>query len=142
MKLTIVFITIHFLFSTTSYAQSTDETSIRQILISQEKAWNTGNIEGFMLGYWQSDSLVYVGKSGVTYGWQKTLENYKKSYPDTMAMGHLTFDLFELRPLMPGYYFVIGKWHLQRTTGNLTGHFTLLFRKIKSKWVIVADHSS
>ncbi len=127
---------------TSTFAQSADETSIRKILSNQEDAWNRGDIDEFMQGYWKSDSLSFIGKSGVTKGWQKTLDNYKKNYPDTAAMGVLNFDLLELKPLSAEYYFVIGKWHLQRTVGDLGGHFTLLFKKINGVWFIVTDHSS
>lgn len=125
-----------------SQAQSADEKSIREILSDQTKAWNKGNLEDFMAGYWESDSLLFIGKSGVNNGWQKTLENYQKGYPDTTAMGKLNFDLLELRQLSPEYFFVVGKWHLQRSIGNIGGHFSLLFNKINGKWKIVADHSS
>lgn len=124
-----------------SFAQPADEAAIRNVLRIQEAAWNSGNIENFMKGYWTSDSLLFIGKS-VTYGWQKTLDNYKKRYPDTAAMGKLLFHLLEFKPLSPGYYFVVGKWHLQRYIGNLEGYFTLLFKKIHGQWVIIADHSS
>ncbi len=102
----------------------------------------SGNIENFMKGYWQNDSLMFIGKSGVTYGWRKTLDNYKKHYPDTIAMGKLNFKLLEFKTLSPVYYFVVGKWHLQRSIGDLEGHFTLLFKKINGEWFIAADHSS
>ena len=125
-----------------SQAQSADEKSIRDILSDQTEAWNKGNLEDFMAGYWKSDSLLFIGKSGVNNGWQKTLENYQKGYPDTTAMGKLNFDLLELRQLSPEYFFVVGKWHLQRSIGNIGGHFSLLFNKINGKWKIVADHSS
>ena len=125
-----------------SQAQSADEKSIREILSDQTEAWNKGNLEDFMAGYWESDSLLFIGKSGVNNGWQKTLENYQKGYPDTTAMGKLNFDLVELRQLSPEYFFVVGKWHLQRSIGNIGGHFSLLFNKINGKWKIVADHSS
>ncbi len=138
--LIIVFIS-SFVF-TASFAQSTDETNIRKVLTDQVNAWNSSNVEDFMKGYWKNDSLLFIGKSGVTNGWQKTLDNYKKNYPDPAAMGVLSFNLLELKPLSAEYYFVIGKWHLQRTAGNLEGHFTLLFKKIKGSWFIVTDHSS
>ena len=125
-----------------SQAQSADEKSIREILSDQTEAWNKGNLEDFMAGYWKSDSLLFIGKSGVNNGWQKTLENYQKGYPDTTVMGKLNFDLLELRQLSPEYFFVVGKWHLQRSIGNIGGHFSLLFNKINGKWKIVADHSS
>ncbi|NCT92796.1 MAG: nuclear transport factor 2 family protein [Chitinophagaceae bacterium] len=123
-------------------AQSKDETAIRKILADQTNAWNRGAIPDFMKGYWVNDSLLFVGKNGPTYGYQQTLSNYLKSYPDTAAMGKLQFTLLQLRPLSSDYYFVLGKWHLTRTIGNVQGHFTLLFRKLKGNWVIVADHSS
>ncbi len=140
-KLSIIIFSCFFFF-TTGHAQSNDETAVRQILNNQEKAWNSGDITSFMAGYWKSDSLMFIGKSGVTYGWQKTLDNYKKNYPDTVAMGNLTFNLLEVKSLSPEYYFVTGKFHLQRTIGNLEGYFTLLFRKINGHWFIIKDHSS
>ena len=85
---------------------------------------------------------MFIGKSGVTYGCQNTLNNYKKGYPDTAAMGKLTFDLLEIKRLSVIYFFVVGKWHLTRRIGDIGGHFTLLFKKVKNKWVIIAEHSS
>jgi ketosteroid isomerase-like protein len=122
--------------------QSKDELAIRKLLNSQAIAWNQGDIESFMKGYWESDSLIFIGKSGITYGWNNTLSNYKKNYPDTAAMGKLAFTLLIIKKLSLEYYQVIGKWHLQRSIGNLEGHFTLLFRKINGNWVIISDHSS
>lgn len=123
-------------------AQSKDELAVRKVLATQSAAWNRGDIDRFMIGYWQNDSMMFIGKSGVNYGWNATLNNYKKGYPDTAAMGKLQFTLLHLKQLSPEYFFVIGKWHLTRTAGNLEGHFTLLFRKIKGQWQIIADHSS
>lgn len=125
-----------------STAQSKDEQNIRSILANQSAAWNNGDIEGFMKGYWENDSLMFIGKKGLTYGWTNTLNNYKKSYPDAKAMGQLTFTILKLKPLSDQYQEVIGKWHLIREVGDLEGHFTLLFQKIKGSWVIVMDHSS
>jgi ketosteroid isomerase-like protein len=137
-----LFVVTIVIFSFTSiFAQSADEAAIRKVLNAQETAWNSGNIENFMKGYWVSDSLIFVGKS-VTYGWQKTLDRYKKGYPDTAAMGKLSYDLLEFKPLSPEYYFVVGKWHLQRSIGDIGGYFTLLFKKIQGQWFIIADHSS
>lgn len=118
------------------------ENEIRALLQKQTEAWNRGDIEGFMEGYWKNDSLMFIGKSGITYGWQKTLDNYKKGYPNRTAMGTLTFTLIELNPLSKKYFSVVGKWHLKRTIGDLNGHYTLLLKKIKGQWVIIADHSS
>ena len=128
--------------SATAGAQSNDETAIRQLLDKQTAAWNQGDIDRFMDGYWENDSLMFIGKSGVTYGWTNTLNNYKRGYPDTAAMGKLRFELLTVKRLSDEYYFVVGKWFLQRSIGNIGGHYNLLFRKINGKWAIIADHSS
>jgi len=123
-------------------AQQTPEAAIRQLMQQQTDAWNKGNIPAFMQTYWQSDSLLFIGKNGITQGWQATLDRYKKSYPDSAAMGQLHFNLLEFKQLTPELYFLVGQWHLQRSVGNLQGHFTLLIRKINGAWKIIADHSS
>jgi ketosteroid isomerase-like protein len=123
--------------------QTKVETEIRSILNQQTIAWNQGDLDAFMKGYWESDSLMFIGKSGVTYGFQQTLANYKKNYPTTAAMGELNFHILQVKKLTANVYFVLGKWQLTRKEmGNIGGHYTLLFRKIKGKWVIVSDHSS
>lgn len=124
------------------FTQSTDENAIRQLLDQQTDAWNRGDIENFMKGYWENDSLMFVGKSGVTYGWANTLKNYKKGYPDTAAMGKLSFDFIKIKRLSKKYYFVVGKWYLKRSIGDIGGHYNLLFEKINGQWVIIIDHSS
>lgn len=131
-----------FFVSIVAYSQSKEEKIIRQVLATQTESWNRGNIEGFMQTYWKSDSLMFIGKSGVHFGWQETLNNYKKGYPDTTAMGKLSFDIITVKKLSPEYYYVVGKWMLKRTIGDLSGHYDLLLRKIKGKWFIIADHSS
>lgn len=125
----------------TTYAQ-TDKEQILQVLDMQMKAWNIGSIEQYMTGYWHSDSLVFVGKSGPTYGYDATLQRYKLSYNNTDKMGQLHFDILQVRQLSAEYYYVLGKWALARNAGDVSGSFTLLFRKIKGQWRIVADHSS
>lgn len=123
-------------------AQSKDETAVRAILATQQNAWNRGDVTTFMVGYWENDSLLYVGKNGPKYGYKNALANYKKNYPDTATMGKLKFDLVQVKPLGKGYYFVLGKWFLNRSIGDIGGMFTLLFKKINGQWKIIADHSS
>ncbi len=123
-------------------AQKNEESSVKKILQTQQAAWNKGDIEAYMQGYWKSDSLMFIGKNGITYGWKQTLENYKRSYADSVAMGKLDFEFVEIKRLSDNYYFVVGKWQLTRTIEDVGGSFTLLFRKIKGKWVIIRDHSS
>lgn len=123
-------------------AQQGDQQKITALMTAQTTAWNKGDINGFMQTYWHSDSLLFIGKNGVTYGWQATLDRYKKTYPDATTMGKLDFKLLEFKPLAAGVYLLIGKWHLQRSIGDLEGHFSLVLQKIKGEWKIIADHSS
>ncbi|MFZ9718777.1 MAG: YybH family protein [Chitinophagaceae bacterium] len=124
-------------------AQTKDEKVILDILQNQTKAWNCGDLRGFMKGYWESDSLMFIGKNGITYGFEQTLANYRKNYPDMDDMGTLDFDIKKVEMISSDACFVLGKWHLKRPEkGDLQGHFTLLLRKHQGQWVIVADHSS
>lgn len=138
----ILLLSILFIVTKTVTAQSADETAIRKILDEQTAAWNRGDIESFMKGYWENDSLMFIGKSGVTYGYTNTLNNYKKGYPDTASMGQLIFTLIQVKKLSKEYYHITGKWFLKRSVGDVGGHYTLVFRKINGRWVIVSDHSS
>ena len=129
--------------TTFAFSQSkTDVSEVTEAMKKQETAWNKADIEGFMAYYWKSDSLKFIGSKGITYGWQKTLDNYKKSYPNADAMGVLTFENNTVEQLSPTKIYVIGKWNLKRKEGDVGGHYTLLWKKINGKWVIVVDHTS
>ena len=117
--------------------------SIVQVLTTQTAAWNRGDIPGYMQGYWQSDSLVFIGGKGPTYGWQPTLAYYQKIYPDAAAMGKLDFSGLRVTLLAPNSAQVVGHWHLARpTAGDLQGYFLLVLQQVEGKWLVVADHTS
>ena len=131
------------LFTSYSVAQEHKSiTKVKAILQKQADYWNKGDIDGFMQDYWRSDKLQFIGSKGVTYGWQKTKENYQKGYPDKATMGFLTFDILDVTRLSRKAIMMTGKFHLKREMGDAEGHFLVIWRKIKRKWVIVADHSS
>jgi ketosteroid isomerase-like protein len=119
-----------------------DDAAIRAVMQAQQDSWNKADLNGFMEGYWRSSDLKFVGKTGVTYGWQATLERYQKGYPDAAAMGKLSFDILHLEKISPKAALMVGKWHLQREADAPQGYFSLVWRKLKGQWVIVADHSS
>lgn len=123
-------------------AQQADETAIKKVLAAQVNAWNKGDIDGFMKGYWKNDSLQFIGKSGVVYGFATTLATYKKNYDSPDKMGTLYFSETRVRPLSHDYCFVTSRWLLKRTVGDVGGFTTLLFRKVNGEWVIVSDHTS
>lgn len=114
---------------------------IRAVMDKQAADWNRGDIPAFMEGYWKSDQLTFVS-SRVTKGWQQTLDNYKKSYPDKSAMGSLTFSDLEITVISKDAAVVLGSWSLKREKDNPGGKFTLIFRKFKEGWRIVHDHTS
>ena len=133
---------IFLFFVTVSQAQRQEESEIRNLLTRQTEAWNRGDITGFMQTYWQNDSLMFIGKDGVTWGWKNTLEHYKKGYPDKETMGQLSFEIILVKKLSKEYFFVVGKWMLKRNAGDVNGHYNLLVKRIEGEWKIIADHSS
>ncbi len=140
----IVFLLI-FISANIVFAQTKDEKSkeaIRKVMDEQAAAWNSGNIEGFMQGYWKSPELKFVSGDNVTKGWQPTLDRYKKSYDSRAKMGTLTFSDLDITILSKNSAVVLGNWALQREKDNPKGKFTLIFRKFKDGWRIVHDHTS
>lgn len=143
MKLAILII---FLAAIATTAQSDTQKAkiaadIRAVMDKQAADWNRGDIPAFMEGYWKSDQLTFVS-SRVTKGWQQTLDNYKKSYPDKSAMGSLTFSDLVITVISKDAAVVLGSWSLKREKDNPGGKFTLIFRKFKEGWRIVHDHTS
>jgi ketosteroid isomerase-like protein len=121
---------------------ATPSSAIRKLMADQSAAWNRGSLDDFMKGYWNNDSLVFIGKDGPSYGYQQALSHYKKHYDSPDKMGQLTFTLIKIDQLSPDYCFVIGKWALKRNAGDVGGTYTLLFRRINGSWVIIVDHTS
>jgi hypothetical protein len=142
MKKNMLLVLACFLTTLLSAQVNKDEKEITDLLNRQTLSWNKGNLDEFMKGYWHNDSLIFAGKSGVTYGYTNALNNYKKNYSDSAKMGKLFFEILKVKKLSADYYWVLGKWFLKRSAGDIGGHYTLLFRKINGKWMIVADHST
>ena len=123
-------------------SESSDEGQIRQLLQMQTDAWNRGDIDSFMSGYWKSDETAFVGSNGITRGWQAVLARYTKNYPDRKAMGRLTFSKLEVHVSCPDAAFAIGQFQLERETDKPTGIFTLDFKKFPEGWRIIVDHTT
>jgi len=121
--------------------EANDKKEILLIMKKQESAWSNHNLKGFMEGYWKSDSLKFYGSNGLTYGWKKTLENYKKGYPSKDHSGILKFKVNDISKINDGAYFVMGAYHLRRKVGDAKGVFMIIFKKIKGEWKIIADTS-
>ena len=123
------------------YYSAKEEREILNVIENQAKAWNNGSLEGYMEGYWKSDSTRFMRKNGISYGWNETFESYKKGYPDKETMGTLTFKVISLEKLNGNSAFMIGKWDLDRKE-KVGGYFSLIWKKINGKWLITTDHTS
>jgi hypothetical protein len=142
MKKTILLIC--FLTSITGFSQEkkiTNKQAMLKVMKAQEIAWSNHDLEGFMQGYWKSDSLKFYGSNGVTYGWDKTLANYKERYPTPDHSGTLKFKINDITKIEKESYYIMGAYHLTRLVGDAKGVFMIIFRKIKGEWKIVADTS-
>lgn len=122
-------------------SEETEKQEILSVMKAQEKTWSNHDLEGFMQGYWKSDSLKFYGRNGITFGWQKTLDNYKKGYPTKEHSGTLTFKINDISKIIDGAYSVMGEYHLKRNVGDANGVFMIIFKKIQGEWKIIADTS-
>jgi uncharacterized protein (TIGR02246 family) len=121
---------------------SADREAITAVLTSQQTAWNRGDVDAFLTGYWRSPELTFSGSSGVARGWDGVLARYKKNYPDRAAMGQLDFSNLEFRFLGPDAALVLGHWHLRREKDDVGGVFTLVWQRFPDGWKIIHDHTS
>src|ERR1700682_1000468 len=120
---------------------TTDRAAITAVLKSQQTAWNRGDIDAFLVGYWHSPNLTFAGSNGVSRGWENVLARYKQNYPDRAAMGELNFSDLEFRFLGPDAALVLGSWHLKRQKDDVGGVFSLVWQRFPEGWRIIPDHT-
>ena len=130
------------LLGTPDQGRDGDTKVINEVLSAQQAAWNHGDLDAFLVGYWRSPELTFSGGNGVSRGWDGVLARYKKSYPDHAAMGQSDFSGLEFRFLGPDAALVLGQWHLKRESGDIGGVFTLVWQKFPDGWKIIHDHTS
>jgi uncharacterized protein (TIGR02246 family) len=121
-----------------------DRRAINAVLVAQQEAWNRGDVDAFLTGYWHSEDLTFSGSGGISRGWNEVLARYKKTYPDRGAMGTLDFSGLEFRFLGPDSALVLGRWHLKRggEGGDIGGVFSLVWQRFPEGWRIIHDHTS
>lgn len=118
------------------------ERDVVALLESQRDAWNQGDIEKFLVPYWNSDKLTFSSGGEVRRGFAATRARYLKTYPDRKAMGQLEFSDLETTLLGTDAVMVLGNWRLTREAGPVGGNFTLVLRRIEGEWKILHDHTS
>jgi ketosteroid isomerase-like protein len=134
--------------------------AIEAVLRTQQEAWNRGDVDAFAEHYWKSEDLTFSSGGKTTRGWEETLRGYRERYPTREKMGRLEFGNLEITPLGDAAALVLGEWRLERGTDEtstatdgtggtpvprsetLSGNFSLIFRKLDGRWVIVHDHTS
>ena len=143
-KLTFKIVLFSFLIFLVSCKSTNHCNEIYNLMKQQEDAWNNGNIKNFMNVYWKNDSLVFIGKSGINYGWDKTFSNYKNSYKTKEQMGTLEFKNLICNTINDSTHIVTGKWSLKRndSIGNINGFYSLIWVKKQTGWKITYDHTS
>ena len=143
-KLTFKIVLFSFLIFLVGCKSTNHCNEIYNLMKQQEDAWNNGNIENFMNVYWKNDSLVFIGKYGINYGWDKTFSNYKNSYKTKEQMGTLEFKNLICNTINDSTHIVTGKWSLKRndSIGNINGFYSLIWVKKQTGWKITYDHTS
>lgn len=124
------------------FGQPTVVDDIRSVLDAQVYAWNHGDINGFMEGYWKSDSLLFTSGGNVARGWKTTLEKYRRTYSDREKMGTLRFSDLQISVLSESSAWVFGRWGLARNNDHPGGVFTLVMKQFPEGWRIVHDHTT
>ncbi len=123
-------------------ASANDADAVKSVLMQQQAAWNRGDIDAFMAGYWKSPDVRFVSGDRIMSGWNETLAHYKARYPTRAKMGTLAFSDLEVEILAPDAALAVGRWQLARAGDTPHGVFTLILRKFAGRWVIVLDHTS
>ncbi|WP_242202108.1 YybH family protein [Aestuariivivens insulae] len=141
MRILVLSICMFTCFNFYAQTEQDDIKAIKKVIEDQRIAWNNYDMEGFMEGYWKSDSLKFYGSSGVTYGWKNTLDRYKKGYPTKAHTGILTFKINSVSPIEDHSYYVMGEFFLKREVGDANGIFMIILKKIDGEWKIIADTS-
>ncbi|MEM6327568.1 MAG: DUF4440 domain-containing protein [Bacteroidota bacterium] len=116
---------------------------VRATLDAQVDAWNEGSIRGFMNGYAQTDTLVFLSGNNERRGWEDSYYAYVRGYPDRETMGTLSFEGIEIRPMSALHALAFGRWRLTReNTDGATGLFSLLLQNTEDGWLVIHDHTS
>ena len=140
-RLSIIWLVMWGIFGAFALSQE-HEKAIEKLLLDQVAAWNAGDIEGYMKGYWNSDSTVFLSGGNLTRGYSGVLSRYKKSYDSREKMGRLEFAELHIRMITPTLGIATGVWRLYRAKDQPWGRFTLLVENRPEGWRVIHDHTS
>ncbi|MCP5107242.1 MAG: SgcJ/EcaC family oxidoreductase [bacterium] len=142
MKKIVYLVVLAMIAGTLWAGDSNDDTQkIQQIMARQVHAWNQGNVDGFMAGYWKSDQFTFQSGNKRLKGWEQLQAMYKKNYAGE-KMGKLEFSYIEMKNLTTDIILVMGRWKVTAKGESKEGLYTLIFRRFGKDWKIIHDHSS
>ncbi len=124
------------------YSPKKSKEIILKAMSDQQECWNNTDLECFMSYYHHSDSIQFVAKNGVNYGWDNIYKSYQIGFPNAEAMGKLTYTIIDVELYGKKHAMVTGKFELERKNDKPSGYFTLIWEKIDGKWLIISDHTS
>ena len=122
------------------HAQNQSKAGVLAVLESQSRAWNDGDLDGYMEGYWDSPELEFISGTTTTHGFQPVKERYHKRYKAAgQEMGHLTFDNLAVELTSDTTATVTGLWEVRKAKETLSGGFTVELRLFENGWKVVRD---
>jgi uncharacterized protein (TIGR02246 family) len=119
--------------------------AIQTVLDEQIVAWNRGDLEGFMVGYWNSPDFVYLSNTQVVRGWQTMLDRYRQAFKSSgeAQMGMLELQDTQITLLGKEAALVWGTYRVVNPDGKQrSGLYTLVMRKFPEGWRTVYDRTS
>jgi ketosteroid isomerase-like protein len=126
------------------HTASHEELEIVKVLLVQEKAWNSGDLDSYLKGYKNSPETVFMGRQ-ISRGYPQIADDYRKNYPNRTIMGTLSFSELEAHPISDTLAVCLGRYHLDRPKkdgGSADGIFSLVLEKTDQGWKIILDHTS
>jgi ketosteroid isomerase-like protein len=132
------------MFAQSAASPDDGKAAVKQVLETQQDAWNRHDLDAFMNGYWHSKELTFFSGGTERRSWDATIDRYRATYTGAgHEMGKLEFSALNIEMLGSDAAFVRGAWHLTMSDGKTPhGLFTLVFRKFPDGWKIVHDHTS
>lgn len=117
--------------------------AVDHLLTESEKAWNGGDLAGFMEWYKRDEETTFLGSSGLMHGWDTIRQRYAGRFEPDASRDSLRFEELVARPLAPWLGLATARYVLfQGDSVNSTGVFTLVVERTPEGWRIIHDQSA
>jgi len=132
------------LFACSPAAPVADPTPELQALLDQSaRAWNAGDLEGFLITYAHDSATTFVTQRGPIYGFDAIRGRYAARFEPGAVRDSLTFTDFTVRMMGPDYVLSTAHYVLMRGDSvTATGPFTVIWQHRPEGWRMIHDHTS